>query len=155
VLVALAGDERANMNAASHAIDLSLVVEQEKRTTFKTVAALSSRSKLELDTLLDEGLGLLGALPVNLAAAVCAAASENAEASPLASVMCDAFLSQQLTSTLKSHSERSSLYVDLENLVIQGAQLLQRVNQTMVRERRITHTFFRHTWGMHNFSARV
>lgn len=148
MLVALAGDECANPDAASHAINLSLVVEQEKRTTFKTVAALSSRSKLELDTLLDEGLGLLGALPVNLAAAVCAAVSENAEASPLALVMYEAlheaFLSQQLTSTLHSRSETSSLYVDLENLVMQGAQLLQRVNQTMVRERerQIYHTFF-------------
>ena len=129
-------------DAFKSALDVSEISEQQKKTTYKSVIALGNRSKRELRALLDEGLRLLTDLPSELAIEICETASANSDRTPLSSIMCDRFGSVQLLGKLNKYrdeqqrvEERDLLLQNLSALITQGAKLLERVDQTMVRRK--------------------
>ena len=124
-----------------HHLDLSMIAEQQTKKTFSTVLALSARSKTGLRQLLDEGTLLLPALPESLATDICAAAVENQDINPISSLVCDTFQSLKRVSSspneqremLTEDTEKARLMSHLSLLVTRGAQLLERIHETMVR----------------------
>lgn len=126
----------------SQRIDLAavLLAEQQTKAAYAAMLSLSSRSKSELRELLEQGLILLGALPEGLAVEVCAAASENQDNNVIASIMCSEFKSKQLEGKLEMHranrqldEDRRAFHASLESLIANGANLLEQVDNKMVR----------------------
>ena len=80
---------------------------------------------------------LLSALPNGLAAEICAAASENRHRNPIASLLCyslrPAGERNVCRDTQKPEEDRAHLQEGLSLLVTHGAQLLEKIQETMVR----------------------
>jgi hypothetical protein len=120
-------------------LDVPLIAEKQKKSTYKAVNALSSHNKAELRKLFDEGIVLLRALPEGLAAEICAAACANeaTKANPLASIISDEIQSLRLSSKLigsRREEDKRLLLANLRLLIRQGAKLLEQVDQTLVRK---------------------
>jgi len=118
-------------------LDVSMLAEHQNKHIFMSVLALGTHGKEELRQLLDEGRVLLSALPNGLAAEICAAASENRHRNPIASLLCDSLRPagerNVCRDTQKPEEDRAHLQEGLSLLVTHGAQLLEKIQETMVR----------------------